>query len=167
MVEPESKRLSLVETARCLLSVEGRRHLLSHDAHPLVQFAKYGVAGGLATLTFAGVFALVTQYWLPVEDSSRFNYTLASVIAFIPSNVVAYTTNIRWVFKPGRHGRGKEVTLFLSASTLAFCIGTPLGQWAVNYFDLLGPLRYIALGISIVASVLVNYGCRKFLIFKG
>ncbi|MFT5123038.1 MAG: putative flippase GtrA [Kiritimatiellia bacterium] len=143
------------------------RHLMSHDAHPFVQFVKYGVAGVLATATFAGVFALVTTYWLPVSEDSRFNYTLASIIAFVPSNVVAYVTNILWVFKPGRHGRGKEVVLFLGASTLAFCIGTPLGQWLVVRFDLVEMLRYLALSVSIVASVLVNYACRKFLIFKG
>ena len=143
------------------------RHLISHDAHPIVQFLKYGFAGGIATLTFSAVFAWLTATHFPVEGDSKFNYTIASLIAFFPSNIVAYIMNILWVFKPGRHSRLVEVMMFLAASAFAFVIGTLIGQVMVNKFDLVGPLRFAALGISIVASVMVNYACRKFIIFKG
>ncbi len=42
------------------MSLKARwNHYLSHDAPPLVQFVKYGLAGGLATATHVLTFFLV------------------------------------------------------------------------------------------------------------
>ena len=163
-VEPKTSSESARQKAGLVSLV---KELLSHDAHPLVQFLKYGFAGGVATLTYAAVFTGVTETWFPVESGSKINFTVASVIAFFPSNAVAYVMNILWVFKPGRHSRLKEVFYFLSASGFAFVVATLIGQVLVNQYDLVGLLRFVALGVSIVVSVMVNYAARKFFIFKG
>ena len=145
-------------------------HCLSHEAHPFIQFCKYVFAGGLATLAYLLVFSLSNELVFPagkeLEAKVRWiNYTLSCSLAFFFSNFVAYVVNIKWVFKPGRHSRRKEVFLFLMASFVAFLIGTPLGAWIVANYDAIN--EYLALGVTIVASVMVNYTARKFFIFKG
>ncbi len=85
-------------------------HLMSHDADPVTQFIKYGVAGGLATLTHILVFALCNETAFPAaaELAPReraINYFISNSIAFVFSNTVAYIINIKFVFKPGRHHR--------------------------------------------------------------
>ncbi len=41
------------------------RKQLGHDAHPLVQFLKYGIAGGLSTATHITTFFLCGWFFLP------------------------------------------------------------------------------------------------------
>ena len=144
------------------------RNFLRHDTHPFLQFVKYGVAGLVATVVSVGVFAGVTISWLPVtEDANWLNYTYANALAFFFSCIAAYLLNVWFVFEPGRHSRGKEMFYFFGVAGIAFAVGTPLGQWMVNQFDLYGALRYVALSVTIVTSVMVDYACRKFFIFKG
>jgi len=163
-----------------------RDHLkkfLSHDAHPALQFIKYGMAGGLATavdllLTFFfswKVFPaltaddkLVTLLNLtitPVDESLRAQrYFLNCFISFMFANLVAYVANVLWVFKPGRHSRRKELILFYVVSGLSFVIGTSLATALIQFFGLMTSYAKV---VNIFASVMINYAGRKFWIFKG
>ena len=71
---------------------------------------------------------------------------------------------MNFVFVPGRHGRKKEFLLFIVASLVAFLIGTPLGSLLIKQY---GINNWFALGATITVLVMVNYACRKFIIFKG
>ncbi|MBI3504993.1 MAG: GtrA family protein [Proteobacteria bacterium] len=153
------------------------------DAHPLVQFAKYGVAGVLATGVDVLVFYAAAVWLLPalgpsdpaarllgltvapIADAARStNYVWDKVASFMVANFAAYVINVAWVFTPGRHSRAVELGLFYAVSGLSFVVGTGIAWLLIRRLDM--PTTY-AYGINAVASMLINYALRKFVVFKG
>jgi putative flippase GtrA len=159
------------------------QNFLRRDAHPFIQFIKYGMAGGLATavdlvLTFLlswKVFPaltaddkLVTLLNIAItpvaEDSRAMYYFINCGIAFMFSNLTAYICNVLWVFEPGRHSRRKELILFYVVSGVSFLVGTTLATALIQFFGLMTSYAKI---VNIFASVMINYAGRKYWIFKG
>ena len=162
---------------------EKLKALLSHDAHPAIQFIKYGIAGGVATVTNIVIFQLAGWLLLPcLEERSLFvmifgldlpaisdtlrarNAVIDNSIAFVISNFVCYLLNILFVFKPGRHHWLVEIGLFYAVSGVSFALGTGLMGWMIAQY---GIPTDIAFGANIVTALLINYAMRKFVIFKG
>ncbi|MBN1269996.1 MAG: GtrA family protein [Kiritimatiellae bacterium] len=155
----------------------------SRKAHPAIQFIKYGIAGGVATAVDMALFfllawlafpALRQDEWLvrlfdlslPILDEavrSR-NFVIDKTITFVFSNLTAYLLNIMWVFEPGRHSRHKEIVLFYLVSITSYVIGTALGWAMILYLHTSTTVAYLA---NMVASVMINYVCRKYFVFKG
>jgi putative flippase GtrA len=101
----------------------------------------------------------------PIEEAVRSrNFVIVRCINFVLSNIVAYTLNVLFVFKPGRHDRHLEVALFLTVSVISFLLGTGLGWVLIRFFHVGTTEAYVA---NIVAAVLINYVCRKYFVFKG
>ena len=159
------------------------RGWLSHDAHPFIQFIKYGIAGGLATVVDVVVFFLLAWQFIPaltsgdplvkllgiavtpVSEAARgTNYVIDKSLTFLVSNLVAYLANILFVFKPGRHSRLVEFLLFYLVSGISFALGTGLGWALVHYGHFSTTIAFLA---NLIAALAINYVCRKFLIFKG
>ena len=149
----------------------------------LIQFVKYALAGGLATITHITVFHLVAWKLFPalqekdpvvrflnlrirmVNDYSRArNSMVSNTIAFLISNLVAYITNILWVFERGRHSLGLEILLFYAVSGISVLLGTLLMGLLIKRF---GMLTTYAFAANILTAVLINYAVRKFFIFQG
>ncbi|MBT3194301.1 MAG: GtrA family protein [Verrucomicrobia bacterium] len=157
------------------------------EAGPLVQFIKYGIAGGAATGVCIGTFYLMSIFVLdalseddtvikilrhvveiditPLADGVRArNAAINNGVAFVVSNMVCYLINIAWVFKPGRHHWLVEIGLFYLVSGVSFALGTGLQTWLIAQF---GVETTLAFGCNLVTALLINYGMRKFVIFKG
>lgn len=155
----------------------------SREHTPLVQFVKYGICGGIATFVHIAIFFLCA--WLvlpalglqdplvqwfglhvtPIEEGLRArNATLDNLIAFVFSNATAYTLNILWVFEGGRHHRLVEIGMFFAVSALSLAVGTVLQFALIRSFGLATTVAFAA---NIVASVMINYVMRKFVVFKG
>ncbi|PID76928.1 MAG: hypothetical protein CSB24_04075 [Deltaproteobacteria bacterium] len=149
----------------------------------LIQFIKYALAGGFATLVHIGIFHLVGWKMLPClqegdhlvrllnlklkelpESSRAKNSMIANAIAFVISNLAAYITNIIWVFEPGRHQIIIEIMLFYAVSGISVLIGTALMGFIIKRFGL---LTTYAFGANIFTAVMFNYALRKFFIFQG
>ncbi|MBI4677054.1 MAG: GtrA family protein [Elusimicrobia bacterium] len=147
------------------------------------QFGKYFLAGLLATAVDVATFYLVAIAVFPslapgdpaavllgfkpapISESLRStHYVWGKVIAFMLSCLTAYIANILWVFTPGRHSKAVEVTLFFVVSAMSFFIGTALGWLLIRLTGLPTTYAYIANG---VASLSLNFVCRKFIVFKG
>lgn len=165
------------------------RAILSREHHPLLQFIRYGLAGGLAMIANVLFFAVFIEWVFPIpagaapetasptlqwgeigewirdlgRDPRVANYVKANAVAFLAANVVAYVLNFKWVFESGRHSRGLEIILFLGVSFFSFLLGTALASVLVGSYGL---NEYLAKAGDIVAAILINYVCRKFLIFK-
>ena len=158
-------------------------HYLSHDAPPLVQFVKYGLAGGLATATHVLAFFLVGFLLFPcvtpedplvklfgldapeVVADLRARYAVYSnVVAFFVSNTVCYLANRWFVFKPGRHHVAIEFLLFLAVSAVSMTVGTTLMGVLIQRF---GIETTYAFGANILSSLAINYVMRKFFVFNG
>ena len=147
--------------------------LHSRDAPGTVQFMKYVLCGLAATfITLVIVIALgatvlpafdgLVGYEIPKEQR-QFNLTLANLISFPFANVVVYFLNVFWVFTPGRHSRWREFWLFTSISAVSFGAGLFGGPLLIGWFNI--PSWSAQLGFM-VTSALVNFACRKFLIFE-
>ncbi|MFA6316915.1 MAG: GtrA family protein [Elusimicrobiota bacterium] len=101
----------------------------------------------------------------PLDEGVRSShYVWSKVIAFFFSNLTAYGANILWVFTPGRHSRTVEFLLFLLVSATSFVVGTGLGWMLIQWTGLPTTYAYAANG---VASLAINFVCRKFIVFKG
>ncbi len=164
---------------RRMLSQFARR-----DAHPVVQFIKYGLCGGVATVVDAGVFyALAWKVWpaLQADDpvvrwmglegpfiadkALRLQHFLADRgAAFVVANFVVYVLNALWVFQPGRHARHVEIALFYAVSLLSVGSGLAVGAALIQFGDFSTSISYLA---NMVTCLLINFAGRKFIVFKG
>jgi putative flippase GtrA len=100
-----------------------------------------------------------------VDESLRSrNFVIDSVVTFLFSNLTAYVLNVLWVFEPGRHRRMVEVALFYAVSTASMGVGTFLGWFLISIFGLSTTASYLA---KMFSSLLINFLCRKFIVFKG
>jgi len=159
------------------------KELAQRKDHPLLQFIKYGICGGLATATDLLIFYLAAIFLFPalnpddlvakllgldvavISDSVRsFHYKIDSAMSFMIANMVAYITNVLFVFESGRHSRAKELLLFYLVSGASVFIGVWLGATLI---ELLGWSTTVSKLANIVTAVLINYALRRFVIFKG
>ena len=100
-----------------------------------------------------------------VDAATRsLNSMLSNGIAFILSNMVAYLINVFWVFIPGRYHRAIEIGLFYLVSSVSVAIGTSVMGFLIRFFEM---QTTYAFTVNIVSAVMINYGMRKFYIFKG
>ena len=160
------------------------KRFLSKDAGHLAQFIKYGIAGGLATLTQIIAFFALGWRLLPcltdndimvrllgivpaaAQDggSRAVNAAIATALAFLLSNGVAYALNVLFVFKGGKHHWLLEIGLFYAVSGVSMVIGTSLQTLLIARY---GVMTTLAFGTNIASALLINYAMRKFFIFKG
>ena len=159
------------------------KQFTSKQHGPLVQFIKYGIGGGAATAVhvvifyaMAGfVFRVLTEddlavryLHLPIadiDDSVRARLTAKdNFVAFMFSNLVAYIINVKWVFEGGKHKRSVEFLMFFAVSATSIAVGTTVAWGLIQWFGLTTTVAFIS---NIVASVMINYVMRKFVIFKG
>ncbi|MDG2322879.1 MAG: GtrA family protein [Akkermansiaceae bacterium] len=146
-----------------------KKTLLSRDTPFLIQFGKYGVCGVLSVVVFmavakTGEHFYPEQFSLDLSEGQRAkNLFVLHLFAFLPSNLTAYALN-RWlVFTPGRHSNRKELSLFTLISFISFAIGELIPVWLVNSFNVPNNVAHLSFVIS---SAMVNFVCRKFLVFE-
>ena len=142
--------------------------ILGRDAPVIVQFIKYGFCGCVALLVYLTVvFLLVRAFPERVSDLlddgvRAVNLNIFQAIAFVPSNVVAYLLNRAFVFTPGRHPTHREFTLFVIVAVVSSGVGLLATDILVRLFS--AP-NWTGTASSVVSSALMNFVCRKFLVF--
>ncbi len=164
---------SLTDTRRFFRENDWRTILArmnARDTHPLIQFMKYGICGVGSLIVSQGIWlALSVWVWPALEpdlpkEVRALHSTYNNVIAFVFGNLFAYITNSLWVFTPGRHHRVLEFFYFTLVSTVAFVIGLAVGPMLIQMY---GIHTLLAQLLMIISSVMVNFVCRKFFVFKG
>ena len=142
----------------------------ARDTHPLIQFMKYGICGVGSLIIGQGIWLALSIWVYPALDSDipkevrALHSTYNNMISFFFGNLFAYVTNSLWVFTPGRHHRVMEFIYFTLISTLGFGIGLFFGPLLIQIY---GINTLLAQLMTVFSSVLVNYVCRKFFVFKG
>jgi putative flippase GtrA len=158
------------------------RQFRGRDHGHLVQFIKYAIAGGIATVVHTTLFFLLAWKVLPaltaddpiarlfnipasqISDSVRaWHAAVDNGVAFLFSNFVVYLINVAWVFESGRHSRAKELGMFYGVAAISVFIGIGLQSFLIGRFGI--PTTY-AFGAMILVCLLINYAMRKFFIFK-
>ncbi len=152
------------------------RALISRDAHPLLQFFKYGMCGVAATVIHQGLFFALAYSFLPAGDGMivdgkpitnelrYWNGIINNTIAFLPALVFSYWLNARFVFTPGRHKPVMEFALFALVASIGNTAGLIGGPKLIDWF---GVPTWVSQLTFIFTSFLVNFLCRKFVIFKS
>lgn len=147
----------------------------------MLQFLRYGVCGGIATVADGFVFFLAAWLLFPAltgqdqlvqffgitinnasEESRAMNFMLANTLAFILSNFVAYVLNTLFVFKSKKERRNKEITSFYLLSTIVACLSIGLSMVMMKFLFLSTSLAYC---IKVIFSVMVNFVARKKYVF--
>ncbi len=142
----------------------------ARDTHPLIQFMKYGICGVGSLIIGQGIWLSLSIWVYPALDSDlpkevrALHSTYNNIISFFFGNFFAYFTNSKWVFTPGRHHILLEFFYFTLISTVAFVIGLLTGPLLIQMY---GISTLLAQLLMLVSSVLVNFVCRKFFVFKG
>lgn len=148
----------------------------ARDTHPVIQFLKYGVCGVGATIVHHGIFFILSYTVIPAGDGMvvngqpitaemrYWNGIVNNSLAFVPSVLFAYLTNVLWVFTPGRHSRAVEFFLFFTIGMIAFAAGLFGGPMLIKWFGIPTWMSQITF---LFTSFAVNFICRKFFIFKG
>jgi putative flippase GtrA len=152
------------------------REILRRDGHPFLQFIKYGICGVAAAVAHNGIMALLSLTVFPagkgmivdgqvLDEAVRNRHLLLNnSIAWPFGTLVAYFMNIAFVFTPGRHSKLVELGLFTLVSAIGFFPGIFVVNWLAGHLHL--PSTVAQLGF-IITSVMVNFLCRKFIIFRG
>ena len=159
------------------------RRFLSHDSGPFAQFVKYGVIGVLSTcVQMIGFYLLAATClkclgaddWavrflgLPsveVSDGLRaFRAAVATAGGFTVANIFCWIMNRLFVFKPGKFRWYVEFLMFFGVAALATVVALGVQSLLIRYF---GMMTTAAVIVEVVASFLMNFFVRKFVIFKG
>lgn len=152
-----------------------RDAFLNREAHPFLQFVKYGLAGVVAALAHNGLVLALTLTILPatkgmvidgqvLDEALRNRHLLwANTLAWPLGTVVAYVMNTAFVFTPGRHSKLVEAGLFALVGAIGFFPGLLVVDWLAGHLGLASTVAQLGF---ILTSVAVNFLCRKFLIFK-
>jgi len=126
----------------------------------IYEFIKFGITGGLGTITNLLIFFLLV-------DLSKLQEIPVSILCFIVAGTQNYFLNHLWSF---REYTGKMPVsvfkwfAFLSGSLLGLGINIAVMYAIVNNFTL--PWKFIAQACGIAAGMVVNFFISKFVIFK-
>lgn len=164
------------------------RKILSYDAGPFWQLAKYGLVGVMATGVQTVIFYVLASTCLeclgpddiavrlfslpaaqftgaePWYASRGAIASVATAAGFIIANIFCWLMNRWFVFKPGKFRWYVELGMFFGASTLATVIALGVMKFLIDQF---GMMTTLAVVVEVVVSFLVNFFIRKFFIFKG
>ncbi len=145
--------------------------LKSPDTPVTFQFLKYAALGVFTTFVHVGLFTWFSHTWFPAHDYlveggipdslKERNAILSNLLAFPLAAIFNYVVNVLFVFKSGRHSRLREFLLFIGISFLSFGVGLLSGPLLISR----GLDPWIAQGGLVVTSALLNFVCRKFIVF--
>lgn len=150
--------------------------LIDRNAHPFLQFIKYGFCGVAAAVAHNGVMLALSISVFPAgkgmlvdgqaisEAVRSHNLVLNNAIAWPFGTLVAYLLNVAFVFTPGRHSKWMEWVLFWIVSAIGFFPGAFVVHWLAEDIGLSSTVSQLGF---VFTAVIVNFLCRKFVIFKG
>jgi len=146
--------------------------LKSPDTPVTFQFLKYAALGLLTTFVHVGLFTWFSHIWFPSHDYlvagglpdelKERNAILSNLLAFPLAAILNYVVNVLFVFKSGRHSRLGEFLLFIGVSFASFGAGLLSGPLLISR----GLDPWIAQGGLVVTSTMINFICRKFIVFQ-
>lgn len=144
----------------------------SNETPFVLQISKYLFFG--ITVTFVHAFIVYgLGYFLnpaigdSISKELKLNRTIwNNVYAFLVSNSIAFWLNSKFLFKPGRHDKIKEILLFFLISGISFSLGLFAIKHIFTIIETNSSVEHFANLAFIICSASVNFLCRKFMIFE-
>lgn len=139
------------------------------EAAVWAQFAKY-LFFGLTSAVLVVVPVLLVRLYHPEyldaqalgdREVLKAHKDVVMVVGFVLANVYAYAMNRLFVFSPGRHHPWLEFFFFLLISAVSFLAGKYASDWLIDA----GVDVYVSSVSFIVASALINFVSRKYIVF--
>ena len=131
------------------------------------QLFKFGVCGGVTFVLFMlgyASFELFMPEYMSTDldvDVRQKNLMFVMIICFIPTNLITFWLNRKFVFGSGKHGIGREFFAFSLLAALSF-IG---GEWGKTVVVDRGYSNILAVLVFAVASAIINFIARRVFIF--
>lgn len=119
------------------------------------KFVKFGLVGVLNTLINWIIFAVLNFVGV--------YYIIANVIAYVIATINSYIWNSRWVFKYKGEDKKETTTKFILLNLAGLALNTMILYLLV---DLIGLNKLIALVITTVIVMVINYIVNKIWVFK-
>ncbi|MBM6819042.1 GtrA family protein [Clostridium saudiense] len=119
------------------------------------KFIKFGLVGVLNTLINWIIFAVLNFVGV--------YYIIANVIAYVIATINSYIWNSRWVFKYKGEDKKETTTKFILLNLVGIALNTMILYLLV---DLIGLNKLIALVITTVIVMVINYIVNKIWVFK-
>ena len=124
------------------------------------QFIKFGITGGLGTITNLVIFFLLV-------DAAGLPEIPVSIFCFIVAGTQNYVIHHLWSFKEYTADTKlslKKWFMFLAGSLAGLGINISIMYLIILNFDL--PYKFIAQACGIAAGMAVNFLISKFIIFR-
>jgi len=135
----------------------GKKVLLHRTDNLLIQFFRYGFAGGVAFSVDFGLLYILT-------DLFHIYYLVSAAISFIPGLTVNYLLSVHWVFNRRVMTNRKAEFVFFALIGLIGLGWNELFMWlfteVAGFYYLISKLFSTALGY------LWNFTAKKFLLFR-
>ena len=126
----------------------------------VTEFIKFGVTGGLGTITNLLIFFLLV-------DLAKFPEIPVSIGCFIVAGTQNYFLNHLWSFREYTERTPVSIAkwfVFLLGSLLGLAVNIAVMEIIIANFDL--PWKFIAQACGIAAGMVINFVISKLLIFK-
>jgi len=126
----------------------------------IYEFLKFGVTGGLGTITNLLIFFLLV-------DLGKLPEIPVSIGCFIVAGTQNYFLNHIWSFREYTGNTGvsvKKWAMFLLGSLAGLCVNILVMKMVIANFD--PPWKFIAQACGIAAGMIINFIMSKFIIFR-
>lgn len=121
------------------------------------EVAGYALVGALATIVDAGMLYAMTEY-------VHLYYLFSNILAFTLGLLTNYVLSVRYVFTTRRlKNQTLELVIFATIGIFGLAINTLL-LWSLTQF--IGLFYMVSKAIAVVVVFIVNFGLRKYFLFK-
>ena len=135
----------------------GRRVLVQKTDNLIIQFFRYGFAGGVAFCVDFGLLYVLT-------DIFHIYYLISAAFSFIPGILVNYLLSVHWVFNKRVVKNIKAEFLFFTAIGLVGLGWNELFMWL--FTDVVGFYYLISKLFSTALGYIWNFSAKKFFLFR-
>ena len=119
------------------------------------KFIKFGIVGILNTLINWTIFAILNFLGM--------YYIISNIIAYVIATINSYIWNSKWVFKYRGEDKKETTGKFILLNLFGLSLNTVI---LYLFVDLMRFNKLIALVITTIIVMIINYILSKFIIFK-
>lgn len=129
--------------------------LLQKSSRLSIQFFRYFIVGGIATVFDIGFLYFFTEFLL-------IYYLVSAALAFLVGVIVNYTLSKLWVFDKSRYSFGPEFIIFFIIGIVGLGLNELILYVSVEFFSLWYMTAKI---ISVIIVFCWNFFARKKILF--